>query len=237
MDGGPGKDHVHLPAMTSPPGRAFDQPERDWLHQLRRRRAVWISISGFVLVVTVLGLVNLFSRRQPDPDPPAQQPTFVLHGRSAGGAGAQLLVSALGPAQDAMIFDPLQGVGDLFADNFLDVGSLAAGGEAGPHDAPFLRRKTLTSADVVSIASRYFLDDDVIRALRLAWCLSGFDPQAIDPISGRVGLFQHDPSFWPDHAQLAGFRGYDVFDPEANTAVAAYLVYEGAGWQAWDCPT
>ena len=223
--------------MTAPPGRAFDQPERDWLHQLRRRRAVWISISFFVLVVTVLGLVNLFSRRQPQPAPPREQLTFVLHGRSAGGAGAQLLASALGPAREELAFDPLAPVEELFPEGFEAEFSLSPGAEGGPQDAPFLRRKTLTSADVMFIASRYFLEDDVIRALRLAWCLSGFDPQAIDPLTGRKGLYQHDPSFWPDHAQLAGFRGYDITDPEANTAVAAYLVYEGGGWQAWDCPT
>jgi hypothetical protein len=198
---------------------------------------VWISISFFVLVVTVLGLVNLFSRSQPNSTPPAQQPTFVLHGRSGGAAGAQLLVSALAPVLDTEVFDPLGAVGDLLPADFEEGSSIAAGEETGPQDAPFLRRKTLTSADVMSIASRYFLDDDLIRALRLAWCLSGFDPQSIDPITGRVGLFQHDPFFWPDHAHLAGFRGYDMFDPEANTAVAAYLVYEGAGWQTWDCAT
>ena len=222
--------------MTAPQGRGFDQPERDWLHQLRRRRAVWISISFFVLVVTVLGLVNLFSRRQPQPAPPARELAFVLHGRGAGGAGAQLLISALAPARDEVAVDPLAQVGDLFPEGFEAGSSLNPGAERGPQDAPFLRRKTLTSADVMSIASRYFLEHDVIRALRLAWCLSGFDPQAIDPLTGRMGLFQHDPSFWPDHAQLAGFRGYDISDPEANTAVAAYLVYEGGGWQAWDCP-
>lgn len=222
--------------MTSSSGRAFDQPERDWLHQLRRRRAVWSTISFFVLVVTVLGLVNLFSRRQPQVATPSESLTFVVHGRSAGGAAAQLLVSDLSPEQDALASD-LDPVADLLQED-PRLGELAnAAVETGPQDAPFLRRKTLTSADVMEITSKYFLGDDVVRALRLAWCLSRFDPQAIDPLTGQVGLFQHDPSFWPDHAHLAGFRGYDPFDPVANTAVAAYLVYEGEGWQTWDCPT
>ena len=223
--------------MTSSSGRTFDQPERDWLQQLRRRRVIWLSVSFFVLVVTVLGLVNLFSRRQPSVASPTEQPAFVLHGRNAGGAAAQLLISNLSPAADSPLIDELGTTADLFPED-LDVGELpTAAAESGPQDAPFLRRKTLTSADVMEIASRYFLDDDAVRALRLAWCLSRFDPQAIDPLSGRVGLFQHDPAFWPDHAQLAGFRGYDPFDPVANAAVAAYLVYEGEGWQTWDCPT
>jgi len=222
--------------MTSTSGRAFDQPERDWLQQLRRRRAIWLSISFFVLVVTVLGLVNLFSRRQPQEAPPRERLTFVFHGRSAGGAAAQMLVSDLSPEPDALAarLDP---AADLISED-LEVGELiTAPVETGPQDAPFLRRKTLTSAEVMAITSKYFLGDDTVRALRLAWCLSGFDPQAIDPLNGRVGLFQHDPSFWPDQAHLAGFRGYDPFDPVANTAVAAYLVYEGEGWQTWNCPT
>lgn len=223
--------------MTSSTGRTFDQPERDWLHQLRRRRVIWLSISFFVLVVTVLGLINLFSRRQPPTTPPTEQPAFVLHGRNAGGAAAQLLVSKLSPTADSPLIDDLGAIDDLSPENPEEDELQAAAEESGPQDAPFLRRKTLTSADVMEIASRYFLGDDAVRALRLAWCLSRFDPQAIDPLTGRVGLFQHDPAFWPDHAQLAGFRGYDPFDPVANAAVAAYLVYEGEGWQTWDCST
>lgn len=223
--------------MKSTQSRTFDQPEREWLQQLRRRRAIWLSISFVVLVLTVLGLFNLLSRRRPPPEPPREGVAFVLHGRSAGGAAGQLLVSALSPGREAASIDDLNQAADpLFQDAGIG-GSYLPGLETGPADAPYLRRKTLTSADVVEIASRYFLDEDVVRALRLAWCLSGFDPRAIDPLTGRMGLFQHDPAFWPDHAQLAGFRGYEPFDPVANTAVAAYLVYEGEGWQTWDCPT
>ena len=222
--------------MTSPQGRRFDQPERDWLHQLRRRRAIWLSVSSVVLVVTVLGMFNLFSRRTPEPVPPGEQVAFGIHGRSAGGAAGQMLVSALSPAPGLEPAEPAQTANPSTEAGNAEVSQYPAG-ETGPGDAPFLRRQTLTSAEVKDLASRYFLEDDVVRALRLAWCLSGFNPRAIGPVSGRLGLFQHDPVFWPDHAQLAGFRGYDPFDPVANTAVAAYLVYEGEGWQTWDCPT
>lgn len=222
--------------MTSPQSRTFDQPERDWLQQLRRRRVIWVSISLAVLVLTVLGLFNLFSRRRPEPVSPQIGVSFGLHGQSAGGAAGQMLVSALSAGPELLPSDS-----DREVDRFSELAGADESdrprGETGPGDAPFLRRKTLTSAEVTELASRYFLDDDRVRALRLAWCLSGFDPQAIDPLTGRVGLFQHDPAFWPDHAQLAGFRGYDPFDPVANTAVAAYLIYEGEGWQTWDCPT
>ncbi len=222
--------------MTSTQGRTFDQPERDWLQQLRRRRVIWLSISLVVLVLTVLGLFNLFSRRRPAPPPPREPVIFGLHGRSAGGAAGQMLVSALTGGPDLVLVEPALASNPLSEP--AETGGLSRPrSETGPGDAPYLRRKTLTSAEITDLASRYFLDSDVVRALRLAWCLSGFDPQAIDPRTGRVGLFQHDPVFWPDHAQLAGFRGYDPFDPVANTAVAAYLIYEGEGWQTWDCLT
>ncbi len=222
--------------MTSTQGRTFDQPERDWLQQLRRRRAIWVSISFVVLVLTVLGLFNLFSRRRPEPVPPGEQVAFGLHGAGAGGAAGQVLVSALSSGPGRLSPDP-EPASDRLGDLAEDIGRYQPGTETGPGDAPFLRRKTLTSAEITELASRYFLEDDVLRALRMAWCLSGFDPQAIDPLTGRIGLFQHDPAFWPDHAQLAGFRGYDPSDPVANTAVAGYLVYEGEGWQTWNCPS
>ncbi|MDE0233265.1 MAG: hypothetical protein OXI56_09125 [bacterium] len=223
--------------MNPPPqNRRFDQPERDWLHQLRRRRAIWASVSFVAVAVTAVLLVNLFSEPEPDPAVPAQPVgALIPHGRNAGGAAAQLLVLSLSSE------DLPEPIGQIDDDAGVEQEEEFGTGvpdrrETGPSDAPFLRRRTLTSADIHTIASRYFLEEDVLRAVRLAWCLSRFDPGTIDPTTGHVGLFQHDPGFWPDHAQLAGFRGYDPFDPVANTAVAAYLVYEGAGWQTWDCP-
>lgn len=224
--------------MNPPPqNRPFDQPERDWLHQLRRRRAIWASVSFAAVAVTGILLVSLFSEPEPDPTLPAQPVgALIPHGRNAGGAAAQLLVFSLSPEG----LPESAGQADVEIGDPEEEKEFGAGvperTETGPSDAPFLRRRTLTSADINTIASRYFLEEDVLRAVRLAWCLSRFDPGTIDPTTGHVGLFQHDPDFWPDHAQLAGFRGYDPFDPVANTAVAAYLVYEGPGWQTWECP-
>ena len=223
--------------MNPPPqNRPFDQPERDWLHQLRRRRTIWASVSFVAVAVTGVLLFNLFAEPEPDPALPAQPVgALIPHGRNAGGAAAQLVVLSLSsedlPEPTGQSEDEI----GVPAEEEFGAG-IPEGTETGPSDAPFLRRRTLTSADIHTIASRYFLEEDVLRAVRLAWCLSRFDPGTIDPTTGHVGLFRHDPDFWPDHAQLAGFRGYDPFDPVASTAVAAYLVYEGAGWQTWDCP-
>lgn len=224
--------------ITPSQNRRFDQPERDWLHQLRRRRAIWVSISFVVLAVTVIAFLSLFSSPETDLSPETEAvATPIPHGRNAGGAAAQLLVSSLSPEEIPGPVGSPDEVVAVFPGELEFGGALGPAPESGPSDAPFLRRRTLTSADIMAIASRYFLEEDVLRAVRLSWCLSRFDPGVVAPLSGHLGLFQHDPSFWPDYAQLAGFRGYDPFDPVANTAVAAYLVYEGAGWQTWECPT
>ncbi|HEX9761574.1 MAG TPA: transglycosylase SLT domain-containing protein, partial [Acidimicrobiia bacterium] len=54
------------------------------------------------------------------------------------------------------------------------------------------------------------------------------------------GLFQFLPSTWASTAPKAGYAGASVFDPEANTASAAWLAnrYQQLGqyyWQAWSC--
>ncbi|HUO46621.1 MAG TPA: transglycosylase SLT domain-containing protein [Acidimicrobiia bacterium] len=96
----------------------------------------------------------------------------------------------------------------------------------------------LDSVEVRALVERYFASAEVNRAVRLAWCVSRFDIDAISPSTGASGLFQIDPNSWSDLIQDAGISGKsDIFDPEASTAVAAYIVYHGPGWTYWDCQT
>ena len=81
----------------------------------------------------------------------------------------------------------------------------------------------------------YFQPGDVGWALRIIRCESGGNPQAKNPRSTASGLFQHLASLWPDRAAKAGFAAQSVFDPEANVAVAAWLLYEGGGKSHWVC--
>ncbi len=83
------------------------------------------------------------------------------------------------------------------------------------------------------LIERFFAPEDVDRALRIVSCESGGDPAAANPISTARGLFQHLGSAWPKRAERAGWGGSDILDPVANTAVAAWLVYEGGGWSHW----
>lgn len=85
------------------------------------------------------------------------------------------------------------------------------------------------------LAARYFVASDVERAVRVARCESGFNPSAVNGSSGAAGLFQHLPRYWKDRAAAAGWAGADILNAEANTAVSAWLVYEGGGWGHWVC--
>lgn len=83
----------------------------------------------------------------------------------------------------------------------------------------------------------FFEADDVDKAIRIMECESRGDPGARNPSSGAAGLFQHMPGYWSSRSAAAGYGGASIYDPEANVAVAAWLVYDysGGGWQHWVC--
>ena len=82
--------------------------------------------------------------------------------------------------------------------------------------------------------------NDVHRFLRIMQCESGGDPDAKNPNSSASGLMQHLTRYWGDRAARAGRPGADVFDPEANIWVSAWLALgpadgHGGGWHHWVC--
>jgi hypothetical protein len=93
----------------------------------------------------------------------------------------------------------------------------------------------LSEVQVRALVSEYFSDEDVNTAVRIAWCESRFDPEAVNLRTGAVGLFQHLPQYWEDRATNAGFPGADATDPRASTAAAAWAVYDGGGWDIFGC--
>ena len=93
----------------------------------------------------------------------------------------------------------------------------------------------LSEVEVRSLVEKYFEPTDVNRAVRIAWCESRFDPNAVDMKTGGVGLFGHLPRYWEERAGNAGFAGIPATDPEASTAAAAWEVYNGAGWEIFSC--
>ena len=100
------------------------------------------------------------------------------------------------------------------------------------------------------LVAKHFKPEDVKKALGLIRCESVGDPNAISRKKWTVkpagwteatadewkakGLFQHLPRYWPERATAAGFPGASIFDPEANIAAAAWLVYHTPnGWKHW----
>ena len=84
-----------------------------------------------------------------------------------------------------------------------------------------------------SLVTAYFAASDVDKALRVISCESGGDPNAVNRSSGAAGLFQHIPRYWPDRAVAIGLAGASIYDPVANVAAAAWLVYT-EGWSPWN---
>jgi hypothetical protein len=104
--------------------------------------------------------------------------------------------------------------------------------EGGAFPPPVERWRPLVEA--------HFAGDLVDQALSIIRCESYGDPDAVNPVSGAAGLFQHLPRYWPERAAAAGYPGASVYDPEANIAGAAWLVAvsEASGlpaWYFWTC--
>jgi hypothetical protein len=84
------------------------------------------------------------------------------------------------------------------------------------------------------LVEHFFDAEDVERALAVMACESKGDPAAKNPRSSASGLFQHLASQWGPRAEAIGYPEASVFDPVANVAAAAWLVYDGGGWSHWN---
>lgn len=100
--------------------------------------------------------------------------------------------------------------------------------------APPRTRAPMPPEQVYALVSAYFAPADVERAVLVSWCESRYDANATNPSSAAAGLFQHIPRFWADRSAAAGIGGSDIYDPTANTAVAAWLLYSNGGWKHWN---
>lgn len=79
----------------------------------------------------------------------------------------------------------------------------------------------------------HFAPGDVDKGLRVIWCESRGDPSAKNPSSTASGLWQHLATYWESRSAAAGISGASIWDPEASTIVAAWLVYSNGGWGHW----
>lgn len=102
-----------------------------------------------------------------------------------------------------------------------------------PHSAEAVALKSVLSHRWFSVVSQHFYPTDVPRALEVIDCESRGNPYAVNHSSRASGLFQHLPKYWAQRSASAGVAGASIFDPHANTAVAAWLVYHAGGWDHW----
>lgn len=92
------------------------------------------------------------------------------------------------------------------------------------------------------LVERYFPEGLVDEALAIIQCESRGNPDAENPRSTATGLFQFLSSTWTWASAEAGWAGASRYDPEANTAVAAWLVqtsietgHRYGRWGHWEC--
>ncbi|MDH3306126.1 MAG: transglycosylase SLT domain-containing protein [Acidimicrobiia bacterium] len=93
-----------------------------------------------------------------------------------------------------------------------------------------------------ALVETYFPPERVEEALRVMACESGGNPNAKNPHSTATGLFQFLDGTWAWSSVLAGYAGHSRLDPEANIAVAAWLVdysirsgHPYGAWGHWEC--
>ena len=84
------------------------------------------------------------------------------------------------------------------------------------------------------LVEKHFSAGNVETALRVMDCESGGNPDVMNRSRTTGGLFQHLLKYWDARAAQAGYPGGNIFDPETNIAVSAWLA-ENHGWSHWSC--
>lgn len=80
--------------------------------------------------------------------------------------------------------------------------------------------------------AHYFGERWTHWALHIIKCESRGNPDARN--GSHHGLFQHTTRYWYGRAARAGWDGHDPWEPEANIAVSAWLLFK-AGTSHWTC--
>ena len=98
-----------------------------------------------------------------------------------------------------------------------------------------VRANILYVSEYTDMVSRYFEEDDILRALGIIYCESSGQPTAVGINSNGtkdVGLWQFNDDTWAWLKPKLGIIS-DRKNPEVSTAVASWLVYND-GWHHWN---
>lgn len=187
------------------------------------------------LVVAMLAVAGFaaFSADDEQTDPQEQ---ITLNTDVGSTAGAVAAMAFVGSASTLPQTEPPTAELDPRAPNSAALAVAPAEPGSDKQGGVYVRSGYLSETEIRELISEHFASADVNRAIRVAWCASSFNPSSINPATGASGLFQHLPENWADHAAAAGRPGASIFDPEANVAVAAWMLYQlPGGWSHWDC--
>lgn len=201
------------------------------------RRTRLSSIVGWT-AVALLAIAGFAAFRDPGPTSAEIQMEAAQAsiGHTSGAyAGLGFALLGEGTAGDPGVAPTAQT--DYAAPEALDrsTASAAEEGAASPGTIVSPTSGWLSQVEVRALVSLFFEEEDVNRAIRVAWCESRFDPGAVDLSTGAAGLFKHLPRYWEERAANAGFAGAQPSDPEASVAAAAWEVYQGGGWDVFSC--
>jgi hypothetical protein len=199
----------------------------------RSRHLSFIAGGVAVIVLAIAGFAA-FGTNQPTQEELAAEAAAASIGHTAG-AYAGLAFTRLGSDGDSEVI--VATAVEPQTDSAQDVPELAQSPSTSEATGTIASAASgwLSEVEVRELASRYFEPADVNRAVRIAWCESRFDPNAVDLRTGGVGLFNHLLRYWDERAANAGFPGADATNAEASTAAAAWEVYEGGGWDVFNC--
>lgn len=199
---------------------------------MRSKRLSFVAGWAAVALLAIAGFAA-FGTSDADPDQMRAEAESAAIGHTAG-AYAGLNFALLGDdgttAAVAMVAESTDDTETAVVEEEEDGAEATASTPITPPTAGWL-----SEVEVRALANRYFEPQDVNRAVRIAWCESRFDPNAVDTRTGGVGLYNHLPRYWDERAANAGFAGIAATDPEASTAAAAWEVYHGAGWDIFNC--
>lgn len=95
-----------------------------------------------------------------------------------------------------------------------------------------IQTPTEISEIVAAAARRHGVD--VAFALRIVWCESRFDPNAVGDHGAAVGAWQFHLPTWAANARRLGIEGDFRRDPYLSSEVASWMLARGQAHQ-WTC--